>query len=124
MGLNDEEDMKAEYEKSLKDHKKIVAKHNKKPASTRGKAPPKPRKPNQIFACYCYKLHCNNMDNGNGCYVCEEAAADSDSSLFVQMEQSTGHRRCICEICECQCSKTFKEAERQKIVTTRILAEK
>jgi hypothetical protein len=124
MGLHDEEDMNAEYEKDLKDHKKAVTKHARKPAATRGKAPAKPRKRHQALACFCYKLHCNTMDNGNGCYVCEEAAADSDSPLFVRTEEGTGHRQCICEICECQCRKTFKEADRQKIATTRILAKK
>ena len=124
MGLYDEKDLKAEYEKSVKEHQKKIAKHAKQPASTRGKAPPKPRKPHQNYACFCYKIHCNNMDNGNGCYVCEEAAADSDSSLFVRTEKASGHRQCVCEICQCPCRKTFKESDRQKIVTMRLIAEK
>jgi hypothetical protein len=124
MPLLDEKEMKADYDKKVRDHKKQVASHSKQPASTRGKAPPKPRKPHQQYACFCYKLHCNNMDNGNGCYACEDAALDSDSSLFVKTDKCSNYRQCVCSICQCQCSKTFKEADRQKIATARLIEEK
>lgn len=124
MGLVDQAEMESDHKKKMKEYEKKMKRFNKQAASTRGKAPSKPRKPHQLLACYCYKLHCNNMDNGNGCYVCEEAAAESDSSLFVKTDKDSNHRQCVCKICQCQCRQTFKESQRQSILTSRLIEER
>lgn len=116
MGTLDEDFLEEKYEKAMSDWSKDKTKWAKQPASTRpSKAPREPRKDPQEFACYCYKMHCALMDNGNGCFLCERAQEKGES---YQEEDDDGHGRCSCPVCSCQCMQLFKEVERQKIIQT------
>lgn len=116
-GILDMDAMKEKHRTEVREWKRKESAWKLQPASTRSANPPKkPREPAQLYACYCYKLHCSNMDTGNGCYLCEqEVEAGRDPRVRDASSDTSGHTRCTCHICTCQCMKQFRENERQQI---------